>query len=308
MMPIEAEVESCRTGPPLAATPTRAALRADGKEVCLLSLAELMREYNVFSLAMIMNAIVAKNRDLAEADRTGTTICDDARMNQLLVVMNGLAAGCALFDADNALLAQVNSLAEDIQAGRARRDAVLEARLREIHKGLEANIENRKFMYVPAEQAKYWESPFLRGFLKDFPEAATIELVETGNCYAAGRATACVFHCMRVAEYGLRKIARQVGVSLRDRGKPQPIEFATWDKVITAINNKIVSTRQLSLSARKNNRLQYYSDVADNATWIRDLWRNEISHSRKIYNLAEAEGVMDRVRDFLQLIMRGVPR
>jgi hypothetical protein len=43
---------------------------------------------------------------------------------------------------------------------------------------------------------------------------------------------------IRVAEFGLRNIARKVGVRLTDKHKPQPIEYATWDKVITAIKNK----------------------------------------------------------------------
>jgi hypothetical protein len=107
---------------------------------------------------------------------------------------------------------------------------------------------------------------------------------------------------MRVAEYGLRYVAKKAGVKLTDKGKSQPIEYATWDKVIAEIKKQITAARALSHGPKKNMKLQFYSDAAENLTYIRDIWRNEISHTRKSYNEAEALGVLTRVRDFMELL------
>ena len=134
-----------------------------------------------------------------------------------------------------------------------------------------------------------------------FPEA-TADTESAIECYALEQPTAAVFHMMRMAEHGLRAIAKKVGVRLTDKGKPQPLEYATWDKVITAINNKIAAARLLPQGPKKNQKLRFYSDAAENCTYIRDLWRNETSHTRKRYNSAEAWGVINRVRDFMELL------
>jgi hypothetical protein len=36
--------------------------------------------------------------------------------------------------------------------------------------------------------------------------------------------------------------------------------------------------------------------------YMKDIWRNELSHTRRRYNKAESLAVINRVRDFVQLI------
>jgi hypothetical protein len=86
-------------------------------------------------------------------------------------------------------------------------------------------------------------------------------------------------------------------------GKPQPIEFATWGKVIAEIKNKINVANLLPHGPRRNRQLQFYSNAADSCTFIRDIWRNEVSRARKTYSKAEALKVMSRVRDFMQFLV-----
>jgi hypothetical protein len=155
---------------------------------------------------------------------------------------------------------------------------------------------------------KYFEQERLFGdAVYETFEKARQDIKDSGNCLAAGLSTACVFHLTRVAEFGLRHIAAKVGVKLKDKGKPQPIEYATWDKVITAIQIKIKDARQLPQGPQKIRRLAFFSDAAEQCSYIKDLWRNEVSHTRKRYNENEALRVMQRIRDFLQLLT-GEPR
>jgi hypothetical protein len=157
-------------------------------------------------------------------------------------------------------------------------------------------------MFVPADQAEYWDDPEMFGddFLIGFPKAAVSEMVEAGNCFAAARWTAAVFHCMRVAEYGLRRLAKNLRVTISSKGKTCPIEYGDWDTVITAIRNKIKETRTLPRGPKKQQNLQFYSTAADHCEYMKDIWRNEISHTRRRYNKAESLAVINRVREFVR--------
>jgi hypothetical protein len=111
---------------------------------------------------------------------------------------------------------------------------------------------------------------------------------------------------MRVCEYGLRAVAVKLEVELTDKGMPQPIEFAVWDKTITACRNKISEIRKLPSGTQKHEELQLDTDIADRAEYIKDLWRNDVSHARRRYQQIEALGVLERVRGFMELAERAL--
>jgi hypothetical protein len=179
----------------------------------------------------------------------------------------------------------------------------LQSELGVLRQSIEADLEKLDFVSIHPNKAVV-----MRGMERDWGRVweviprAKADTEEAVYCYALERNTATVFHSMRVAEFGLRHIARKVGVKLIDKGKPQPIEFATWDKVIQGINAQIAVARTLPQGPRRNARLKFYSDVAEQCAWIRDIWRNEVSHTRKNWNDAEALGVLNRVRDFMSLL------
>lgn len=184
----------------------------------------------------------------------------------------------------------------------------VQAEFRGLEEDIVLDITEHKFVLIDKLLNEYVEKDdFFGAETLEVFSNAKYDIMAAGNCLAVGLDTAAVFHLMRVAEHGLRSIARKVGVKLTDRGKPQPIEFATWDKVITAINNKIAAARSSPHGPIKNRRLQFYSDAAENCTYIRDLWRNEVSHTRKQYNGPEAKGVLNRVRDFMRLLAERKP-
>jgi hypothetical protein len=164
-------------------------------------------------------------------------------------------------------------------------------------------LSKRKFAYIAPPNDQYFERQHLFGddVYKKFADARQ-DIKDAGNCLAASLPTASVFHLMRAAEFGLRSIASKMKVSLKDKGRVQPIEYATWDKVIQGINIQITAARSLPHGPRKNKKLQFYSDAAERCVYIRDLWRNEVSHTRKRYSENEAIGIMGRVQDFLQLL------
>jgi len=122
------------------------------------------------------------------------------------------------------------------------------------------------------------------------------------ECYALEQDTACVFHLMRVAEIGLRSIARKLHIALTHKGKTCPIEYADWDKVITAIKNKIEQFRRLPAGPKRQQKIESYSDAADHCLFMKDIWRNNVSHTRKPYKDTEALAAMGRVKEFMDFL------
>jgi hypothetical protein len=265
-----------------------------------------MRKYELGDLSLMLGGAIAGLRDLKIADQLSVSISRPDFFLILASNLDGLSIMCRSFDADPALIFQLVSLRDSVASGKERRPGVLHAQLNDVIDGVQHAFESRLFMIVPPSRSPYWETPelFWRGALESFPAAVQGEAVEAGACFAAARWTACVFHSMRIAEHGLRKLARLVGATITHDGKPYPVEFGEWEKIINAIKAKIATIRQTAKDAKRERKLKFYSDAADHCSYMKDIWRNEISHARRRYNEAEALGAMHRVRDFMQLIAK----
>lgn len=168
---------------------------------------------------------------------------------------------------------------------------------------IDSELCYRRFAFVPSDKAalldkiehdwkKVW-SAF---------DKAQDDTQEAIKCYALGRNTACVFHLMRVAEHGLRRLAKRLGVTLVHKGQNHPLEYADWDKVITGIKNKIAVARTLPHGKKRADTIQFFSDAADHCSYMKDIWRNEVSHARRRYTDVEALAALTRVHGFMELL------
>jgi hypothetical protein len=267
-----------------------------------------MDEYKVGDLALMLGALTAARRDLSTSDNLQKPICTDQFCANLSVVLEGLVIVSENFEADPSLIEQIQTLGQGLKTGKAdRREAVLCARLDAIGEAISNNLNSRKFMFIPEDDAAYWnnEDLFGKNFLDTFPKPALLEMMEVGRCFAAGRGTACVFHCMRVAEYGLRNLAQKLHVRVIHKGKGYPIDYAEWDKIIDGIKAKLPSIRSRQRGVRRERSLQFYSSAADHCEFMKDIWRNEVAHARRMYNKSETLAVVNRVRDFIMLFEAG---
>ncbi len=266
----------------------------------VVSLYELMFEYAINVLVQGVAGLIAVKATSGRTDPLSPV--DPSRLKNLGKILTGLHVYGREIGLDSTLLNQIEKLHDVIMREDCRTPTLaIETRLDGIIQGIVGNLDSKKFMFVPTDQASYWENRTIFGddFWESFGSAARFEAVEAGNCYAAGRWTACVFHSMRVAEYGLRKLGRTLKVTIGDRGKTCPLEYGDWDKVITAIRNKIAETRRIPAGKKKAEILRAYSQAADHCEYMKDIWRNEISHTRRQYSKTESLGVMNRVREFM---------
>ena len=151
--------------------------------------------------------------------------------------------------------------------------------------------ERRYFHMLPAEAAWYDNhSPFGQNVIDAFSSTKN-EGEEAAKCYATGRYTACVFHCMRVLETGLRVMAADVGISF---------DIQNWQNVIDQIESEIRKIgKTLPAGAPKSQRLQRLSEAAAQFTYFKDGWRNHVSHNRSSYDAQQALSILNHTRAFM---------
>jgi len=189
----------------------------------------------------------------------------------------------------------------------------LSAELRGIRELIQSELGERYFVFISDDRAKVLDKAGIAfqqwREIGKHVSAAEHDIEDAQHCYAIGCDTACVFHLMRVAEHGLRRVFRVSGARLpTDKNRRVQIEYASWNTVIDRVREKISKVRKRAPGARRERRLQFFSEMADRCEYMKDLWRNEASHARRRYNQHEAMGVMNRVREFMLLTIRPTPK
>ena len=154
----------------------------------------------------------------------------------------------------------------------------------------------KKFAFIPALNARFFEQEKLFGETVHaaFPETRQ-DIKDAGNCFAADLNTAAVFHLMRVAEIGLRKLAKPLKIKLSCQ-----IEFATWGNVMTAIDNELQKIKSTPRTKARDKKLQHYSQLLLDIRAFQHLWRDPVSHLRGRYDELQARSAFNHVRDFMQ--------
>jgi hypothetical protein len=166
---------------------------------------------------------------------------------------------------------------------------------------LKAELSNRLFLFVPKDQSDFWDDEMLFG---KWPKSIKEEARQTGNCYAAGLWTASVFHAMRVAEHGLRTVAKSLNppIQITSKGVMIPLEYGDWNQIVSAIRNAIADARKLPRDAKQEALLQKYSDLADSSEYMKDIWRNATAHNRRQYTGPEALAAIQRTKTFMNAV------
>jgi hypothetical protein len=125
--------------------------------------------------------------------------------------------------------------------------------------------------------------------------------IETGvDCFAMGDYPGSVFHMMRIAELGLRTIAKERGIKGLGKKKPKPIEWGTWQESFDAIENQLAAIRRASLGPKRDAALSFYDTALSDLRTLRGLYRDPTMHFRETYDKGEAASAMFRVNSLMQ--------
>lgn len=170
---------------------------------------------------------------------------------------------------------------------------VASALFTEIIYDLFAELAEPMFLYIEQDKRRLYElkAPFGEHVAQAFPDS-TRDVAAAARCLALDEWTACVFHCMRVLEHGLRRVAGHFSV---------PFAVDSWHKVLVAIEDGITRLRnQPNLTDDQRKEITLYSEAAAQFRYFKDAWRNHVSHGREHYDERDAARIYDHVRDFMQ--------
>ena len=162
-----------------------------------------------------------------------------------------------------------------------------------LSQAVKEEIKSNLFLFIPGHRAKYYELNLPEYFTASFPRASR-EIVKAGNCYAVGEYTACVFHCMRGAEIGLRSLAKHLNIPFQD------LELEQWKNIIDKIEAEIKAKQGMNRGPDKVEELKFCSDAASQFRYFKDAYRNHVAHARSTYDDGEAERIMRSTREFTQ--------
>jgi HEPN domain-containing protein len=165
------------------------------------------------------------------------------------------------------------------------------------------DLRDQAFLILPSDDTKYYQQEQLFGpeVHANFASSRT-DVTEAGNCYATGRYTACVFHCMRVVEKGLHALVRELndkhsaGIVFRDK-----VEYENWGSIITEIQLALENPKRIQRLAPlpTKEEMTLYSKIAIESEYFKNAWRDDVSHSRSEYDQPAALTVIDHVKAFM---------
>jgi len=146
-------------------------------------------------------------------------------------------------------------------------------------------------MFIPPDRAAFYADPQLFGEAvnKRFP-GCQYDIEESGNCYAAGRGTACAFHLMRVMEVAVQEFGTSLGIALTNE--------KNWQNILDEVNKAI---RALP---GKDGRTISLSQAAGHLYNVKVAWRNPTMHPKIIYTLEEAADLIPTVKAFMNELVQ----
>lgn len=166
---------------------------------------------------------------------------------------------------------------------------------------MQAELDSQLFLCVSSHRKAIYlagREAFGADVLAAFPKAAT-DIKEAATCLALDRWTACVTHSMRVLQHALIRFGEYVGLP------PEDLKKENWKNVIDQIERKIREMEALPKSSPlKSDVLRACSGAAAQFRYIKDAWRNHVTHGEDTYSESDADAVYAHTRDFMKFLVR----
>jgi hypothetical protein len=155
------------------------------------------------------------------------------------------------------------------------------------------------FLRIQKEYSRYLDNPDLFGetVRNRFP-SATEDIQAAGNCLATGCYTATVFHLMRVAERGLRALARDRRVKI----PTGEILLATWEQIIRELEKAEQTIQGFPKTLAREAQFEFYHGAMLELRRFKNLFRNRFAHTRDHCDIHQAHSAFDHVGSFMKLL------
>ena len=169
-----------------------------------------------------------------------------------------------------------------------------------LKENLLSEAHGRVFLYVASDASGYVDKRALFGtkVYHAFPSARK-DIQEAGNCLAAECFTACVFHLMRAAEYGLRALGQDRQVKLSKGGT---LDLATWEELLKTLEDAEEAIRNYPKTLAREAQYEFYHGAMMELKRFKNKFRNRVMHTREEYDRDEARSALTHVRDFMKIL------
>ncbi|MDR3464988.1 MAG: hypothetical protein P4M07_03495 [Xanthobacteraceae bacterium] len=177
-----------------------------------------------------------------------------------------------------------------------------QAEVRTLRETIESGISFKYFYKYPQRKAEVLlrASGEWAAINKAFP-AVEAEAKCAADLYALDHNTGSVFHSMRVAEHGLRALAKERRIVI---GKNKPVEWATWQDIIRALEAEAKVIGGKKVGRAKDRALEFYSGAIADLNGFKDEYRNLVMHVRAEYDELQALRAYQRVHAFMERLAK----
>jgi hypothetical protein len=179
-------------------------------------------------------------------------------------------------------------------------------RIMDLRSRIEDELKAIHFLFIPLSKAEFYDSPYFGEEVEKRFSGAVEDMREAGTCFALGRWTGVVHHCMGIVQEGMTELGKDLGCQL-------DIYLHDWNKMIAQLNSAITAKRSLVLgglgkskasasSKRDWNKLEpFYNEVLTDVIAMKNAWRNPGFHFRlPQMTESKAKKILDRVREFME--------
>jgi hypothetical protein len=214
---------------------------------------------------------------------------------RLIASLNSIAIECRKLDLVNAenrfrRILPIMQLHSEVSY------AALVSELNILRQAIEDDTRSELFYYYPRQKAALLLSvdSDWRIVMASFPSAKG-EIEAGVDCFCMEHNSACVFHMMRVAEIGMRALARERQVTF----PRHPLEWAEWENIIDQIESKARdATTGMPRGHQRDAARAFYTAAVAQLRAFKET-RNRIMHMRGGFDELDAQRAINQVRDFM---------
>jgi hypothetical protein len=269
-----------------------------------LTLWEIMAHFMMFELALLLKSVAEVETKtglprLVNRGHIKPEKYDLFRVRGTLLRLRDLCQQAGFSDAARKAYGAYASLDDrDLDASTA------SAELKHVYDAVVHDLGRFSFVSIPPELRDYQGAIQFKDAIARFPNDALQDMVCAGDCLAAGQPTASVFHLMRVAEWGLRSVAKDLKVfRVRKNKKFVPIEWATWEGYLRALRPASKARIEgMRPGPKQQSAQEYYGAVLDEIDNLRETFRNHVMHTRRMYRTDETKVIFGRVTRLMNRI------
>ncbi len=87
---------------------------------------------------------------------------------------------------------------------------------------------------------------------------------------------------------------------LHVKGLKPDLEYEDFRHIQDEIAIKLRALRNSPRGKKREREIDYYADLADRCQYFKEMWRDNVMHSRRNYDRNQAASILTRVQEFTQ--------